>query len=153
MLESILNNKEFFIFVLFLSIFLIIKRKNLALQGSFPILYILMYRTKLGLDKMKVWSEKYPKTYLYLAYLCLFIGIVGMVFTLGFMIWQLSFIIDNELSTGGGLVLPIKTEAGLDSAVPVFYVPFWYWIIALFILATVHEFAHGVIAERFKIRI
>ena len=112
-----------------------------------------MYRTKLGLDKMDKWSKKYPKTYLYLAYLCIFIGIVGMVFVFPLMFWQLGFIIDNELSTGGGLVLPIQTENGLDSAVPVFYVPFWYWIIALFILATVHEFAHGVIAERFNIKI
>ena len=68
MLEFIANNSAFFIFVLFLTLFLIIKRKNVEVQGSFPLLYILMYKTKLGLDKMDKWAKKYPKTYLYLAY-------------------------------------------------------------------------------------
>ena len=41
----------------------------------------------------------------------------------------------------------------MEGPVPVFYVPFWYWLIALFILAVVHEFAHGVIGERWGVRI
>jgi membrane-associated protease RseP (regulator of RpoE activity) len=114
---------------------------------------MVMYRTSLGLGKMKLWSERYPRTYLWLSYLSIFVGVVGMVLFFFFMIWQLHFIMDRELTTGGGLVLPLKTEKGLDSAVPVFYVPFWYWIIAIALLMIVHEFAHGVIAERFKIKI
>ncbi len=143
------QNIEFFLFILFLAIFLYLKRKNLEIQGNFPILYMLLYKTKLGLDKMDKWSKKHPKTYLYLAYLSWFIGVLGMILMLGLMIWQLGFIIDNNIESGGGLVLPIKTDNPETSKI--FYVPFWYWIIALFILAIVHEFAHGVIAQRFKI--
>mgnify|MGYP006270275847 CR=1 FL=1 len=152
-LEFIMNNLTFFIFVLVLTLFLIWKRKNLTLQGYFPFLYMLMYKTKLGLGKMKKWSDKHPRVFLYLAYLSTFIGLVGAVFIIIFLIWQLWFILVNNISTGGGLVLPIQTDSGLDGAIPIFYVPFWYWLIALFILAIVHEFAHGVIAERFKIKI
>ena len=148
-----MQNIEFFIFIAFLAIFLIIKRKKVEIQGSFPILYMLLYKTTWGLDKMKSWSEKFPKTFLYLGYYAIFVGVVGMIAMLGLMFWQLGFIIDNNLSSGGGFVLPIQTESGMESAVPVFYVPFWYWLIALAILATVHEFAHGVIAQRFKIKI
>lgn len=151
--EFISNNVSFFLFILFLTLFLVWKRKNLVVNGSFPFLYMLMYRTSLGLGRMKSWSKKHPRVFLYLAYLSAFIGVAGAILIFVFMFWQLHFIIDQDLTTGGGLVLPIKTESGLDSAVPVFYVPFWYWIIALFILAIVHEFAHGVIAERFKVRI
>ncbi len=153
MLEFIQNNVSFVVFILFLSVFLLIKRKNLQVQGSFPFLYMMLYRTKLGLDKMDKWSKKHPKVFLYLSYLSLFVGIVGMVLMTVFMVWQLGYIVDNNISSGGGLVLPIQTENGVDSAVPVFYVPFWYWIVALFILAIVHEFAHGVIAERFGVRV
>jgi membrane-associated protease RseP (regulator of RpoE activity) len=153
MLEFIQNNLSFVLFILFLSVFLIIKRKNLQVQGSFPLLYMMLYRTKLGLDKMGSWSKSHPRVFLYLGYLSLFIGIVGMVLMTVFMVWQLGFIVENNISSGGGLVLPIQTEKGVESAVPVFYVPFWYWLIALFILAIVHEFAHGVIAKRFGIGI
>jgi len=153
MIEFINNNLAFVLFVLFLSIFLYIKRKNLAVSGAFPLFYMLMYKTTWGLDKMTKWSNKHKKLFLYLAYLSTFIGIVGMFASFIFMIWQLGFILDNGLTQGGGLVLPLKTDSGLDGAVPVFYVPFLYWIIALFILAIVHEFAHGVISERFKVKV
>lgn len=153
MIEFFQNNLAFTIFVILLSVFLYLKRKNLQISGSFPFLYMMMYRTKLGLDRMDKWSKKHPKIFLYLGYLSLIIGILGVFLTFIFMFWQLGFIVDNQISSGGGLVLPIQTDSGLDGAVPVFYVPFLYWIIALFILATVHEFAHGVIGERFGVKI
>lgn len=153
MIEFISNNLSFVGFILVMSIFLVWKRKNLSLQGSFPIFYVLMYRTSLGLEKMDKWSKKHPNVFLYLGYLSAFVGVVGAVFIFLFMFWQLNFIVENQITSGGGLVLPVKTESGLSGPLPVFYVPFWYWIIALFILALVHEFAHGVISERFGIKI
>lgn len=152
-LDFLMNNITFFVFILVLAVFLYLKRKNLELQGPFPFLYMLLYKTKWGLRSMNSWSKKHPRLFLYLSFLSVFVGIFGLFFILFFMVWQLGFIIDNNITSGGGLVLPIKTEQGLEGAVPIFYVPFWYWIVALFILAVVHEFAHGVIAERFKIRI
>ena len=153
MIEFISSNIVFVIFVMLLTLFLFVKRKNLSISGAFPIFYMIQYRTKLGLNRMDKWSKKHPKVFLYLAYLAIFVGVVGMVFMFVFMFWQLWFIVENEMSAGGGLVLPIQTDKGLEGAFPIFFVPFWYWIIAIFILATVHEFAHGVIAERFNIRV
>ena len=147
------SNLEFFAFVLVLSVFLYFKRKNIEVTGSFPFLYMIMYKTKLGLDKMDKWSKSHPNVFLYLAYLSIFIGIIGTIAMFFFMFWQLGYIVENDITAGGGFVLPIKTENGMDSAVPVFYVPFWYWLIALFVLVIVHEFAHGVIAERFGVKI
>ena len=153
MVEFISSNVAFMVFVLALTLFLFLKRKNIKISGPFPIFYMMLYQTKLGLDKMEKWSKMHPKIFLYLAYLSIFIGVVGAFLIFILMFWQLWFIVDNEMTAGGGLVLPIQTDKGLDGAVPIFFVPFWYWIIAIFILATVHEFAHGVIAERFKIKI
>lgn len=101
---------------------------------------------------MDLWSRKHPKVFLYLSYLSIFVGIVGGAFIMIFMVWQLGFLVQNDIA-GGGLVLPIETESGTEGAVPIFYVPFWYWLIGLFVLVIVHEFAHGVIAERFKVKI
>jgi membrane-associated protease RseP (regulator of RpoE activity) len=153
MIEFIQSNLSFVIFIVLLSTFLYIKRKNIVISGPFPFMYMMMYKTTWGLDKMNKWAHKHPRLFLWLAYLSAFIGIIGMFASFIFMFWQLGFIVDNGITQGGGLVLPIQTEAGLDSAVPIFYVPFMYWIIALFILAVVHEFAHGVISERFKIKV
>ncbi|MCX6707024.1 MAG: site-2 protease family protein, partial [Candidatus Woesearchaeota archaeon] len=44
------------------------------------------------------------------------------------------------------LVLPFKVKG-------TFYVPFFYWIISVFLLVIVHEFSHGVISRRYGFRI
>lgn len=156
MIEFLLNNIEFFIFILLLSLFLYIKRKNLVVAGSFPLLYMLQYKTTWGLRQMDAWAKKQPNFWKYVAYMCVVVGIVGTVLMIPFMIWQLFFIVDQGLDSGGGLVLPIDTGAEQDLTNPsgiIFYVPFWYWLIVLLFVATVHEFGHGVIAERFKVKI
>ena len=146
-------NKEFFLFLLFLSIFCYIKRSNLEIKGKFPFFYILMYKSKFGINLMKKVSTKFPTTILYFAYVSFFIGIFGMILSFFFMGYQTYFIYENKIESGGGFVLPIKTEGGLDSNVPIFYVPFLEWIIALIVLVLVHEFAHGVVSKRFNIKI
>ena len=49
-------------------------------------------------------------------------------------------------SSGVGLVLPFKAKG-------VFYVPFFYWIISIFVIAVVHEFSHGLIARANNIKV
>jgi Zn-dependent protease len=153
MIEFIQANLAFIIFVILLSVFLYIKRKNLVISGPFPFLYMMLYKTTWGLKQMTNWSHKHPRLFLNFAYLSVFIGIIGMFASFIFMFWQLGLMIDMGITSGGGVVLPIQTEGGLDSAIPVFYVPFMYWIIALFVLVVVHEFAHGVVSERFNVNI
>lgn len=151
--EFFLNNMDFFIFISILILFLLYKRKNLEIVGSFPFLYMMLYRTRLGLDKMRDWSLKHPNFFKYVSNISIFIGIVGVVLSFFFMLFQVGFIFKNELSVGGAFILPLKTEKGLESTVPVLYVPLIYWIITLFVIMVVHEFAHGVIAERWKIKV
>ena len=153
MFEFIINNLSFFLFIIFLSIFLFIKRKKVEVQGSFPFLYMILYKTSLGLDKMNGWANKHQKIFLGLSYYSIFIGIAGIFLSIAMMVWGIDYALANNLGSGGGLVLPIQTDSGMDGTIPVFYVPFWYWLIALFVLVIVHEFAHGVIAERFKIKV
>lgn len=152
-LNFIGNNQAFIVFIVLLSIFLYIRRDKLEVQGSFPFLYMLLYKTKLGLDKMDRWSKSKPKLFLYLAYISLFIGIIGIFISLGLMFWQLKLIMELGLKQAGGFVLPIKTSSGTIMGIPVVAPPFIEWLIALIVLVVVHEFAHGVIAQRFKVKI
>jgi len=147
-LTFVSENLPFLIFVLFLTIFLYIKRKNLEVQRNFPFLYLLMYKTKVGLNFMKSFHKKYSKLTDIFILISSFLGITGTIFVFLFMFWQLYYIVVHKISSGGGLVLPLKT-----SSHAIFYVPFLYWIISIFVLALVHEFAHGIVAEKYKINI
>ena len=146
----VLNNIEFFIFVILLTAFLVYKRENLEVQGNFPFLYMLLYKTTWGIDLMKKWSKNQPRLWKGVAYCSIVLGIVGTILMIPFMIWQLFFIVDNNLESGGGLVLPIDdgSAGGL-----IFYVPFWYWIVVILFVAIVHEFGHGVIAKLYKVKV
>ena len=144
------NNIEFFIFIIILTIFLIIKRDKLEVQGKFPFFYILMYKTKLGLEKMKNWSKRHKKFLNFLTRTSFITAVSGIFLSVIFLIYQIFYILKNDITKGGGFVLPIKTAS---TSAPIIYVPFWYWIIALLVLVVVHEFAHGLIAEKLKIKI
>ena len=49
------------IFIVLLGFFLWKKRKQVELQRAlFPLLYVVMYRTKLGLKSMDKLSQKFP---------------------------------------------------------------------------------------------
>ena len=153
MYEFFQNNVEFMLFILFLIVFLFVKRKKLEVQGKFPFFYILMYKMKFGISLMKTISTKFPKLTLSFSYLSFFIGTIGVFLTLIFIIWQIFFIYNSNIEVGGAFVLPVKTDSGLSGNVPIFYVPFFEWIVALLILAIIHEFAHGVVSKLFKVKI
>ena len=106
-----------------------------------------MYRTKFGLNAMDKWAGKFNKTMKYVGYLGIAIGFIGMIFLSFTLIQNLyNLFITPEAAPGVGLVLPFKAKG-------VFYVPFFYWIISIFIIALVHEFAHGIIARAHGIKV
>lgn len=141
----------------FLTWFIIYERKKnkekVEIQTLFKIppfswlFYIIMYRTKLGLDKMSKWAEKHKRTLSILIPVIIFSGIAGMAFISYTLL--ASFIKMFTVKTAAPaaqLVLPVKSSF-------TFYVPFMYWIISIFLIATVHEMSHGIIARFFKIKV
>jgi Zn-dependent protease len=117
---------------------------------------MLQYKTTWGLRQMDTWAKRQPRFWKYVSYISVGVGVVGTILMVPFLIWQLMFIFDQDLDSGGGLVLPINTGEEQDLTNPsglIFYVPFWYWIVSILFIATVHEFGHGVIAERYKVKI
>ncbi|MBD3354844.1 hypothetical protein GF361_02575 [Candidatus Woesearchaeota archaeon] len=131
------------IFVLFLVFFIIKKRKNIVLQKIlFPFLYLVLYRSNFGIKFINKFAKKYREWIIFFGYCCVGIGIVGMVFisiNIILMIWTL--ITAPVSQPGVALVLPFTNIPGIG------YLSFFHWIIAIFVLAIVHEFSHGIVAK------
>ncbi len=136
------------IFVLILALLIYRKREKLQIQKIlFPLIYVGMYRTSIGLKLMDKMAIKLRKPIKYLGYTGIAIGFIGMVIICILLVQNLiNLFLVPTAKSGVGLVLPFKVKGG-------FYVPFFYWIISIFVLVVVHEFAHGVLARVHNVNI
>ena len=138
----------FIIFIILLGLVLYLKRDKLDIQKVFfPFIYLILYRTKLGLRLMDSWSKKYNYIIKLFGYCSIGFGFVGMIYiSLAIFMFVLKLIFFPSVSEPGvSLVLPFTNIPGVG------YLSFTHWILALFLLAIVHEFAHGVVARAWKV--
>jgi len=129
-------------------LFIYKKRKNVEIQKLlFPLFYFILYRTKLGIKFMNKVAKRYRKQLKYIGYVGIFIGFMGMILISYELLKNFfNIVFRPETVSQVGLVLPIEAKG-------VFYVPFFYWIISIFIIAVVHEFSHGMLAVAHNIKI
>ncbi len=140
----ILKYKFIFIFYLAVIIFLLVKRKKLDVQAKF----ILLYRMKFGLNWMERFSKRFREWVILLGYVGVGAGYVGLVFISVILIKNLYDLIAKPAAVSGvSLVLPGINVPGLG------VLPFWYWIIVIFVIALVHEFSHGIVARAHNITV
>lgn len=135
-------------FVVILALVLYLKRKNLETKQIIPyFLYFSMYKTKWGLKLMDSMAGRRRKFFVFLGYLGVAVGFIGMAMISYALVNNIYVLFTQpEAEPGVGLVLPFKAKG-------VFFVPFFYWIIAIFVIAVVHEFAHGLIARAHKMKV
>ena len=136
------------IFIVLMGAFLFYERKKITVQKIFfPLLYFVMYRTQVGLGLMNTIGTKWKKTLKVLAPISIIIGFLGMALICYALIDNvINLFFAPEAVPEVGLVLPIKAKG-------VFFVPFFFWIISIFIIAVVHEFSHGVFARYYGMKI
>ncbi|MBW2984144.1 site-2 protease family protein [Candidatus Woesearchaeota archaeon] len=136
------------IFFLLMGLFLLIQRKRVQVQKIlFPVLYFVLYRTRVGLRLMNSMAKRHPRLIRGLSYAGVIIGFFGMVFISFALIKNIyQLLVTPTAAPGVGLVLPFKVKGA-------FFVPFFYWIISIFIIAVVHEFSHGVVARAYNLKI
>lgn len=134
------------VFIVVLTIYLVLVRKKLVLQKIlFPFLYLILYRSKFGLRFMSNFPRKHPTLVKWLGTIGVVVGFIGMVFiSITLVITFSNMLTTPGAPSGVAPVLPIRVRGAV-------YVPFFYWIISIFVIATVHEFAHGVVSNRYKI--
>ena len=136
------------IFLVVLTIFVYIKRKSMDTKQAVPhFIYFSMYKTKLGLKLMDSFAKKRRKLMVYIGYFGILAGFLGMGLICYSLINNIFLLFTKpEASPGVGVVLPFKGKG-------IFYVPFFYWIISIFVIAIVHEFSHGLIGRANNLKI
>lgn len=123
-------------YVLLLLIYFRFKEK-FTTQGLF-----VMYRTTFGLKQMDRWAQRAPRVFHLLSSLGVVVGFVGMVFILVFLIKEtIKLLTVPGTAPALAPVLPGIEIAGAPT------LSFWHWIIAIFVVAVVHEFSHGLVAR------
>ena len=135
------------VFIAAISIFLFARRKNVEIQKLiFPVFYFVLYKTKLGLKAMDGFAERklFIRIFNFLSLIIGFAGMAAICILLVYNLYKIAFI--PSAVSGVGLVLPIKAKG-------VFYVPFFYWIISILVVASVHEFCHGMVARFNGVRV
>lgn len=128
------------VFAVILGIFLLVKRKRLTLQRAlFPIIYVVMYKSKWGVDWMEKVAKKYPRLVRIFGDVGIVLGFLGMALITFELIWSSVKVFIGGAAPGIAPVLPVQADG-------IFFVPFSYWIISIFLLAIAHEFSHGMLS-------
>ncbi len=133
------------LFYVILAVIIFINRKKFTVESKF----ILMYRAKWGINFINKFADKNKEFLKIIGYSAIGIGFVGMITIVGFFVKGLyDLIFVPSAPAVMSLVIPGVQIPGS----PVF-VPFWYGIIALFIVVVFHEFGHGIIARAHGMKI
>lgn len=141
------------LFSVFVAWFLSSRKKNLSREGI-----IFMYRTQFGVNAIKYIGDNFKKILHGLKYIVVAVGVALM----GVMIWMLGrtlsiYIMHPEITEIikappiAPLIPYFPQLFGMENLFPPFY--FTYFIVALAIVAIVHEFSHGIFMRLFKIKI
>ncbi len=128
------------------------RKKNLKREG---LMYL--YRTQVGVKLIDYVGGKYKKTLRvlsYLAVICGYLLMISMVYFLGYIIWIYFF--NPEIVRLIKIpplmpLIPYLPSLFKINFLPPFY--FTYWIIAIAVIAIFHEFAHGIFARRYGVKI
>lgn len=128
----------FIIFVIAMSIFLVVNRKKVEIKGRFPLIYFVMYKSELGIKLINYLGNKlgWIKKLLWPLIILTIISMATMIYVLIKSIYLAATTTVKTMQ----LVLPFETGSQL-------YIPFMYWIIAIAVVATLHELAHGILCK------
>lgn len=140
------------IFIVLATIFYIRKRKNFTREGIF-----LLYKTSWGVKFIDLFAKKFERILKPLRYVVI---TSGGILTIS-IIWLIAKTTHIYLTTPFSTVIRAPPVApiipyfpslfGLDSFFPQLY--FSYFLIALIIIATVHEFSHGIFTRLEKLKV
>ena len=116
-----------------------------------------LYRTRVGIKFIDYVGTKYKKALTVYAFLGVIVGYLLMASMIWFLWKLLQVYLFNPAIVQAIKIpplmplIPYLPEAFSVSFLPPFY--FTYWIISIAVIALFHEFAHGIIARRYNIRI
>jgi len=144
-----INTLSIILFILILISLLYKYRKKIEFQkiGKIPLVSIL--RTNFGINFINKVAKKNSKLFKTLGYIGMIIGYIGMVAM--FILIAMSFIQIFTQPDAPSAVSPVIPGVKIPGAQ--IFVPFWYGIIALFIVIVIHELGHGLVAKAHNYKI
>ena len=111
-----------------------------------------LYKTQLGIKLMDKYSKIFPRFLNFLGYISIITGFIGMIFIFYTIIKGTYKLIYDSF-------LGVQTQPVLAPVLPGVSIPglptlsFWHWVIAIFVVAVIHEFSHGVFARLYNLKI
>jgi membrane-associated protease RseP (regulator of RpoE activity) len=129
------------IFIALMLVFIWFERRNIQVNGIFPLLYFAMWRTQRGLkfmDRLAAAAPRFWSLFFGLGIIACFLGMAVISYEL--IKTTAMLFISPGAAPGIQPVLPFEAKG-------VFFVPFVYWLISIFVIALVHEFCHGIAAR------
>lgn len=127
------------VFFAVLGFFLYINRKKIEFHSGLVIL-----RWKKGLELIDSLIKNHEKAVRITGYVAVVLGL--LVCISGFIGLLLCDVLGIKLFS---MILP--TAGGYKYPGPIVGVPFWYWLIAIFIILFVHETTHGIFSRAAKV--
>jgi len=137
------------VFCIFIAIFLRKNRKKLKKDGIF-----LLYKTKIGLKFIEKFSKTFEKPLKKIAYISITFGYLAMILMVVLLVYNVIILAQMPKIIEAPPIMPIIPYAPQIfniPGLPDFY--FIHWIVILMILAVTHEFAHGIYARLYGIKI
>ena len=137
-----------YLFIILLSVLIYIYRKKLEFQKILPpLIYLGLFRTKLGINFIDKVSKKYKEFIKIYGLSGIGFGFIGMLFIAYLMIKTIFYFISKPSPDLVKPLLPQTNYPGLG------FLNFWYFIICLFVVIIIHEFSHGIVAKANGIKI
>lgn len=127
------------IFFAIVGILLLKDRKKVEFHGG-----LVIRRWKRGLELIDILIKKHTKAIKICGYVAVGVGFLACL--CGFVLLIFSTV---KMQQAFGLLLP--TAAGYQYPKPVIGVPFWYWLIAIFVILFAHETMHGIFARAARV--
>ncbi len=147
LLEFVWKHKVVVGFYLFVLLLLYIYRKKFQFQLKF----IAICRTTWGISLMDRIASRYRELVKLFGYIGIGAGFLGMFAILGILC--LSVVTLIRVPDSPAQLAPVIPGVHIPGTPPEFAVPFVQGIIAIFIIAAIHEFAHGVVARAHNVKI
>lgn len=137
----------FAVFTLGVILFLYKRKKNIRREGI-----VYLYRTKLGIELIDYIGGKNKKIINFLQYISVFVGyvlMIGVMYMLIRVVYIYLFFPQITQLVKAPPLVPLipyfPAIFGVQSFFPPFY--FTYFILAIAVVAVVHEFSHGIVAK------
>ncbi len=136
------------VFLISLVVIVVKNRKKIEIQGP-----VILYRTKRFIEIIDVVALKFNL-------LWKIIGTIGIFAGILFMVFGISYLVSSAALIATGAVKESTLKFVLPSPVPTtsvgyahILIPFWTWVLTVFLIMTPHELFHGIMARIEKVRI